>query len=48
MAWDANEKGNYAYLTKTASEHGGVDNFIDDIHNEGYPPLDVRKDNGLS
>ena len=36
MAWDANEKGNYAYLTKTASEHGGVDNFIDDIHNEGY------------
>ncbi len=36
MAWDANEKGNYAYLTKTANEHGGVDNFIDDIHNEGY------------
>lgn len=36
MAWDANEKGNYAYLTKTASEHGGVDNFIDDIHDEGY------------
>ena len=36
MAWDANEKGNYAYLTKTASEHGGVDNFIDDIHNGGY------------
>lgn len=36
MAWDANEKGNYAYLTKAASEHGGVDNFIDDIHNEGY------------
>ena len=36
MVWDANEKGNYAYLTKTASEHGGVDNFIDDIHNEGY------------
>ncbi|WP_295094489.1 hypothetical protein [Ruminococcus sp.] len=36
MAWDANEKGNYANLTKTASEHGGVDQFIDDIHNEGY------------
>ena len=36
MAWDANEKGNYANLTKTASEHGGVDNFITDIHNEGY------------
>lgn len=36
MAWDANEKGNYANLTKTASEHCGVDNFIDDIHNEGY------------
>lgn len=28
MAWDANEKGNYAYLTKTASEHGGVDNSL--------------------
>ncbi|MBR5682414.1 MAG: hypothetical protein IKW96_03905 [Ruminococcus sp.] len=36
MAWDANEKGNPAWLTKQASEHGGVDNFIDDIHNEGY------------
>lgn len=36
MAWDANVKGNPAWLTKTASEHGGVDNFIDDIHNEGY------------
>lgn len=36
MAWDANEKGNYANLTKTASEHGGVDNFIADIHDEGY------------
>ena len=36
MAWDANLKGNPAWLTKTASEHGGVDNFIDDIHNEGY------------
>lgn len=23
-------------MTKTASEHGGVDNFIGDIHNEGY------------
>ena len=34
--WDANEKGNYANLTKTASEHGGVDNFIADIHDEGY------------
>lgn len=36
MAWDPNKKGNYANLTKTASEHGGVDNFINDIHNEGY------------
>ena len=36
MAWDANIKGNPAWLTKTASEHGGVDNFIDDIHNKGY------------
>ena len=36
MAWDPNEKGNPAWLTKQASKHGGVDNFIDDIHNEGY------------
>lgn len=36
MAWDANVKGNPAWLTKTASEHGGVDNFINNIHNEGY------------
>lgn len=36
MAWNVNEKGNPAWLTKQASEHGGVDNFIDDIHNEGY------------
>lgn len=36
MAWDPNVKGNPAWLTKQASEHGGVDNFIDDIHNEGY------------
>ncbi len=36
MAWNANEKGNYANLTKQAKEHGGVDKFIDDIHNEGY------------
>lgn len=36
MAWDANEKGNPAWLTKQASEHGGVDNFIDDIHDDGY------------
>ncbi len=36
MAWDANEKGNHAWLAKTASEHGGVNNFIDDIRSEGY------------
>ena len=36
MAWDPNVKGNPAWLTKQASEHGGVDNFIDDIRNEGY------------
>ena len=36
MAWNANEKGNPAWLTKTASEHGGVDQFIDDIKNEGF------------
>lgn len=36
MAWDPNEEGNPAWLTKQASVHGGVNNFIDDIHNEGY------------
>ena len=36
MAWNANEPGNPAWLTKTASEHGGVDQFIDDIRSEGY------------
>lgn len=36
MAWDSNEKGNYAWFTKQASEHGGVNSFIDDIYNEGY------------
>lgn len=36
MAWNADEEGNYANLTKQAKEHGGVDKFIDDIHNEGY------------
>lgn len=36
MAWNANEKGNPAWLTKQASEHGGVDNFINDIYNKGY------------
>ena len=36
MAWNPDEKGNPAWLTKQASEHGGVDNYIDDIRNEGY------------
>ncbi len=36
MAWDPNEKGTYANLTKTAFEHGGPDQYIDDIYNGGY------------
>ena len=44
MAWNPNEEGNYAWLTKTASEHGGVDGFIDDIHEEGYQE---GKENGI-
>lgn len=36
MAWNPDKKGNPAWLTKQASEHGGVDNYINDIRNEGY------------
>lgn len=36
MAWNPEEKGTYAWLSQQAKEHGGVDNFIDDIHNDGY------------
>lgn len=31
MAWNPNEKGNYAWLTKQASEHGGANQFIASI-----------------
>ncbi len=31
MAWDPNEKGSWAWLTKEASEHGGVKSYINDI-----------------
>lgn len=31
MAWDPNEKGNYAWLAKEARNHGGVENYINDI-----------------
>lgn len=31
MAWDPNEKGSWAWITKEASEHGGVESFINDI-----------------
>ena len=36
MAWNPDEKGTYANLTKTAYEHGGPDQYIDDIYNDGY------------
>jgi len=32
MAWNADEKGNYAWLTKEASKYDDVDSFIDNIH----------------
>ena len=35
MAWNADEKGNYAWLTKEASKYDDVDSFIDNIHNGG-------------
>ena len=31
MAWNPNEPGNYAWLTKQASEHGGVNPYLSDI-----------------
>lgn len=31
MAWDPNEKGSWAWFTKEASEHGGVEPYINDI-----------------
>lgn len=31
MAWNPNEKNSWAWLTKQASEHGGVEKYIDDI-----------------
>ncbi|MBR5682409.1 MAG: hypothetical protein IKW96_03880 [Ruminococcus sp.] len=36
MAWNPKKPGNYAWLTQIVKEHGGVEQFIDDIHNEGY------------
>ena len=35
MAWNANERGNFAWLTKEASKYDDVDSFIDNIHNGG-------------
>lgn len=31
MAWDPNEKGSWAWFTKEASNHGGVESYINDI-----------------
>lgn len=35
MAWNPNEKGNYAWLSKTASEKGGVEQFVKSKYLEG-------------
>lgn len=35
MAWDPNEKGNYAWLSKEARSNGGVQQFIDTIERNG-------------
>lgn len=32
MAWNADERGNPAWLSRQAKEHGGVENYISDIH----------------
>ena len=34
MAWDTYEENSFAWLTRIASEHGGVEQFINDIVNE--------------
>ena len=31
MAWDPNEPGNPAWMSKQASEHGGVENYLKNI-----------------
>lgn len=35
MAWDPNEENSWAWFTKQASEHGGVEQYINDIENNG-------------
>ena len=48
MAWDPNEKGNPAWLTKEASKHGGPEPYIQDIHDEGYQEgYDEGKNDGI-
>lgn len=36
MAWNPNDKNNYAGHSKEVSEHGGVEQYNSDIYNEGY------------
>lgn len=36
MAWDPEKKGSYAWMSQEASRHGGVEEYINDIHKEGY------------
>lgn len=35
MAWNPNEEGSYAWLTKEASSNGGVKEFLDIIESNG-------------
>lgn len=36
MAWNANEKWNYAWFSKQASENGGVKNYIEVIEKNSF------------
>lgn len=36
MKWDPNEMFSWAWFTKTAKEHGGVEEYINDIEENSY------------
>lgn len=36
MAWNPNERGNPAWLSREAKKHGGTEKLIKDIYNDGF------------
>ncbi len=36
MAWNPEQVNSYAWVTKTASEHGGVESYLNDIKREAF------------